>query len=1202
VLLVPAGAALAQGWPSQIIHGCITATGNPVERAVISVTRAPDRHVERAASSASGCYSIRIAPASGDYLVSVSAIGYRPFRTRVTTAADTALTVDVQLSKLPALSAVHVVAQRPVLSRSTLAQIDPGAGEVIADGVTSALTPDQQGDLAAIAGTVPGILNTPNGAATFGLGPDQNSTTLNGMEFSGTTLPRDARVETHVATSTFDPSRGGFGGAQVATELRPGAIWTNAQADIALDAPFAQASAGGAPGAENGFTSIVGSVGSTGELVPDRFTYNVAADVSQRLASRWTLENGNRAALAASGVQPDSALRLVDALRSVGIPVATSRPGVTEQSSDVTLIGRLDPSPWKHRSWSVTGYARIHRDLGVGADPASTRGQLGHDNNSLASVQAERSAYFHGTTGLNVTKTALTLGHQSASPNSSLPQGIVLVPSGDSAAARAFGYAAFGGNGGFGSDARNWSWESKHETSWIPHSGHHAVKLSLGARLDGFSRQASGNQFGRFSYTSIAEVAANRPASFSRSFGMSRSSANEWTGYASLGDHWYASRSLQFLYGLRIDGNHYLSVPAANPDVVRSFGTRTDHAPNTAGLSPRFGFTWIYSRAGTFSGTRSEIPGATFISAASGAIRGGVGLFRDALPVTLIDRAMQSQGLSSTNTVSCVGAAVPMPDWAAYATGLAAVPSACAGPPDHRSGLSQSGQTVSLFDSRYSAPKSWRASLEWLPQFPWFAVSAQATYSLNLSQPSVTDLNFNGVRQFHLAREGGRPVFVPAADIVPETGALTSVGSRLSDAFTNVMSNRSDARSVARQLILAVSPRSSTPDPFYVRASWALSDVRQLGSGFDNTTFGSPLDRAWSPGIFDVRHQIQLQLLYYYQPRAITFTLYGSATSGLPFTPIVDADINGDGLANDRAFIFNPSNVPDAVVGAGMNSLLHSRDRSAASCLSTQLGQPAGQNSCRGPWSQTVNMRIGFGNAIPGTHGRAWASLNISNAISGIDLLLHGVNHSRGWGLTSIPDPVLLRVTGFDETTLQYKYAVNPRFGSSSAAKVAYRNPFRITLDIKLDLAKPLQAQQLDRWLRPGRAGHKGPRLSASALALKYSSTVPDIYRLVLEQADSLLLTPDQVNALTLVDARYRSRVDSVWGAVGAYLASLPDRVDVTEALHRVDAATSQVWAMARAESPTMRAILTPIQLQLVPYTVNLVINTDRPLHGGLIF
>lgn len=75
-----------------------------------------------------------------------------------------------------------------------------------------------------------------------------------------------------------------------------------------------------------------------------------------------------------------------------------------------------------------------------------------------------------------------------------------------------------------------------------------------------------------------------------------------------------------------------------------------------------------------------------------------------------------------------------------------------------------------------------------------------------------------------------------------------------------------------------------------------------------------------------------------------------------------------------------------------------------------------------------------------------------------------------------------------------------------------------------------------------------------------------------------------------------------MWAPIGEYLAALPDELDATEALHPEDAATTAVWALARAESPTMRAILTPIQLQLLPYTVNLVVNTNEPLKGGMLF
>jgi hypothetical protein len=1200
-LASPPGASAqgdASARASQIIHGCVTTNAaNPVPRTAISVTRAPDRHVDRDTTDARGCFQIAVSSATGDYLIGATAIGYRPFRTRVTTASDSTVTVNITLKPIPRLATVRTVAERPRLSRSRYARADePGAGEVIADGVGAELSDGQQGDIAALTGTMPGILNTSNGASVLGLGSDQNSTTLGGMAFAGAKLPRDAEVQTHIATSTFDPSRGGFGGASVAVELRPGDIWNGAQAHLSLDAPFAQAYDPVAQRSGNRFTRIIAGAGSLGELIPDRFTYNAAIEASRRTANNVTLESLDPVTLAASGIPRDSARALLGALGDAGLPVAAVRD-LAVRSTSVTLIGRVDHLPWKHHTWGVTGYASSQHDDAVGASTTATRSQLGRNWNDMVAVFAKRSDYFNGTGGLNEAKTGLTIGRRRARPSALIPQGVVLIPASNSGSADSvdqIGVAAFGGNGIPERDQQTWTWQTIDETSWLPRGGKHAVKLSLGTRLDGMTDAASPNRFGRYTYRSIADVAENRPASYSRNIDASGASSREWTGYASLGDFWYASPSLQLLYGARLDFNRYTTAPVRNAEVEHSLGIRNDHVPNTIGFSPRLGFTWIYSRTGTTSPGATVSPGGTFYTRPSGTIRGGIGLFRGGLPVGLVTQALELTGTTAGRTVSCVGAAVPIPDWSGYIDGSAAIPDACAG---SEPALAQRSNSVVLFDPAYTAPESWRASLEWLPQLRWVTFSVRGTYSLNVHQPGITDLNFDGTPAFSLSDEGERPVYVPLSDVVAASGALTSNGSRRDPAFGRVISHRSDSRSIARQLIFRVSPAGSLY-PFYLRASWALGDVRQFGNGFDFGTFGDPRARDWSPSMFDVRNQLQLQLSYYYQPKGISFTLYGTATSGLPYTPIIAGDVNGDGFSNDRAFIFDPGTASDETVRRGINALLQGGDERAADCLRSQLGHVAGINSCRGPWSQSLNMRLDFGNPIPDTQERMHVGLSISNAISGVDQLLHGSDNLRGWGLASVPDPVLLRVSGFDPVARQYHYDVNQRFGSSRISDIAYRNPFRVTLDVTFRLSKPIPVQQLDKWLGPGRNGRKGPRLSASALALKYSRTVPDIYRLVLEQADSLLLSADQVNALTLADEQYRPKVDSVWKAIGEYLAGLPDEVDAVEALHRVDIATTTVWQLARAESGTMRSILTPIQLRLVPYIVNLVVNTTRPLKG----
>jgi hypothetical protein len=51
---------------------------------------------------------------------------------------------------------------------------------------------------------IPGADGAANGFSVLGVGADQNSTTLNGMNFGGASLPRDANVSTSVATTPYD--------------------------------------------------------------------------------------------------------------------------------------------------------------------------------------------------------------------------------------------------------------------------------------------------------------------------------------------------------------------------------------------------------------------------------------------------------------------------------------------------------------------------------------------------------------------------------------------------------------------------------------------------------------------------------------------------------------------------------------------------------------------------------------------------------------------------------------------------------------------------------------------------------------------------------------------------------------------------------------------------------------------------------------
>ena len=64
-------------------------------------------------------------------------------------------------------------------------------------------------------------------------------------------------------------------------------------------------------------------------------------------------------------------------------------------------------------------------------------------------------------------------------------------------------------------------------------------------------------------------------------------------------------------------------------------------------------------------------------------------------------------------------------------------------------------------------------------------------------------------------------------------------------------------------------------------------------------------------------------------------------------------------------------------------------------------------------------------------------------------------------GQAAIPNSTLLNVRGFDPVANQFLYTVNPLFGSLSANRTAYRPPFRLTIDFRLDVGPDRETEAI---------------------------------------------------------------------------------------------------------------------------------------------
>jgi hypothetical protein len=145
------------------------------------------------------------------------------------------------------------------------------------------------------------------------------------------------------------------------------------------------------------------------------------------------------------------------------------------------------------------------------------------------------------------------------------------------------------------------------------------------------------------------------------------------------------------------------------------------------------------------------------------------------------------------------------------------------------------------------------------------------------------------------------------------------------------------------------------------------------------------------------------------------------------------------------------------------------------------------------------------------------------------------------------------------------------------------RAPFRLTLDVQVDVARSMPEQQLDRWLRAGRAGRPGPKLTAAELMRRYQRTVPDPYGELLQQTDSLLLSAAQITQIEKTRTAYRTRVDAMWTDLTTYLGALPDAYDFDEVVKRTDDTIDEIWEISRLDvQKNLGEILAPAQATML--------------------
>jgi hypothetical protein len=1191
---LPAGAAAQQ--PAEVIRGKVTDDSShaAMKGVAVMVTRGPDRLTLSATTDSTGSYVVRFDEGTGDYLVYVSATGFKPSRRRVQRqasehefVADFAMARDVAL-----LAAMKVTADKPVRATNPVSptQVETGASEKWTDGINGRIDPTVAGDLNAVAGTMSNVTMGATGPSILGSGSESNLNTLNGMSLAAGSLPRAARTETRVTGATFDPTRGGFAGANIDVRLGPGdRFYQRRSGFLTLDPQSLQYTdaTGRSLGARSG--GFRGSLGADGEVIRQALTYNVSLDVAHTTSDPATLLDADADALLRAGLAPDSVARLVAVANPLGLTLAGRGLPANRVHNAVTGLARFDDTRDTLRTRAFTTYLGSTTDGALGFGPLAAPSASGQRSERTLGAQLTLGDYVgEGRRVLTESRFAASGVSTQVSPYRALPGANVLVRSAALDASGDITGVTLGGGSYLATDDMRWTAEGSNETTWNAGGRRHRFKTQLWGRLDGLSQSGVPNQLGNYSYNSIEDLAAAHPSAFSRTLSQPDRSGTVWNTAAAMAHQWAPTRFFSLLYGARVEADGFFQAPPRNAALEQALGVTTGAAPSRVHVSPRVGFSYTYNRDKENGSGSSNSNVGRFYRTTTGVIRGGIGEFRDLLRPGILADASASTGLpGGTSVLSCVGAAVPVADWTKFSSDPSTIPTQCA---DGSGVLADRAPPVTLIDPSYDVPHSWRASLDWNTSTHGILYRVSALGSYDLAQPGTVDANFAGLPQFSLASEGNRPVYVSPASIDPASGTVSATESRRSSAFGRVSTRVSDLRGYGGQLTFGISPdvfRFRGRANFYASLNYTLQETKRQFRGFDGAGFGDPREREWAPGVNDARH-IAVITSGISTPKIGTITLFARLQSGLPFSPIVQGDVNGDGRGGDRAFIPDPAHETDAALATQLRALLASGSNTAVSCLNANLGTVVARNGCRGPWTQSLNIQ--WRPPTPAQWGgRVLPNIYLQNVLSGVDQMVHGSGGLRGWGSSNAPDPVLLVPRGYDAAAQRFRYDVNPRFADTRPGRTIALSPFRLVIDFSLNLSTDYDLQQLRRAVEPVRRDEgQWQRRTADSLTAFYLRNTSNIHKAILQETDSLFLSPAQVVGLRRADSVFSARVRAIMIPLGQFLAQGQGGADKAE-LDSVQTTQKEYWRIFWEQPEIADSLVTPAQRELMPLLKNIV-------------
>lgn len=1153
-------------------------SGKPIAGADVVLTRGPDMVERNSQTDVNGRFDFAKPGGSGEYLISISAAGYKPVRRRVIGDSGTsAIVAAFVLQEWSAsLQSVTIVAERAHPETRSTFTIEPGAAQRLVEGSPAVEPPlvDRLSDVtrASLAG-----VSTADGWSVAGLPAAESQTQLNGLLFRGNSMPRAIPRRIRLSASTYDVANGGFSGGLVAIELPQAGEFRS----LAIDGSVGN---GEAMGRFLGISPEVAlDMGGDWRTRDQRWGVTGGVRLTVQRQAELTLANASDATLTEFGADPAIVRTATQLLlsRSPGFPRLDE--GLGRSYFHLSTLARFEPI------LSADNVNAFIVGVDISRDPASaqtplTAPTLDNRRTGLNILGQWQRRWISNSAALWDWHTGISLSGDKVIPALSRVATIQLDT-------RALPESPVPGTpivlGGTGGEEQKDGFllESTLQRDVFAGVGrNHRVRFFGAARLDAMrgSRPGTGAVLG---FASLADFESSVPNWTSTSVGPTHIAATVVRVSTGLGDEWRSSPRLKLQYGLRLDAQEF-----KRPGTVTFVQTGGSNNWGRAfvSMSPRFGLSWNVVPPKTGEGYRTTNLFSRHLLP-SGVFNFGLGIFqKDFDPDMAVGRPgiwgpvekRWCEGLSDQGwTLEELAPEAINERCAASAGGLASAPR----------------MSREVFSPSFAPPSSFRATTNFLASWRKLDFEVGSLLNVAIRQPGLQDLALITQPRNILTGEGNRAFFAPDIAIDPVTGMVRPDLSSANGLVQNDMLLTSDRRSRAIQFTFQLSPQLAESDEA-LRLGYVWTRSRSLEGGWDRDTFGDPRIRTWGPSVLDRRHQIQIEAGRELGP--VSITLWTRASSGAAFSPLVSGDVNGDGDSeNDRAFIPLLPLDTGASPAAGFPAFIAKAPKRLATCLTRQRGSPAERGSCRGPWTVTSSLMMTMETRTLRIGQRGTLTLAVENVGALADRLINGLP-GHGWGTSGVPDPFLFRVSGFDSSRHTFKYVVNPEFGRIPKTG-NLRDGYRISLSFAMPLAPPIQHQQIERWLRARGVGNQMP---VDSLASRFARNVASLYETVLLESDALFLQPSQVAWIAVERPAYESAFGQIWTELAKQLSDLPAGFDVDAARQLVDSATDRAWELNRVEAHRLRDILTPIQLRLLPWPANILVRSETPVRFRITY